>query len=424
MLLSASRSTLLCYLVGAYLFFFYMQASLRWDSFQTVRFHFTFGAILSVLCLVKHFSSGRVNKNAMLGLQTPRYRKLKRSVFWLILILAVYTLFSLDPVESRDVFINRFLKFVMISFFICVAVENENGLKVILLCILLAWFKILFEGFWGWLGGGMMWQNQGIMRLHGAAPFVRHPNSFSAFALGTIAFCIAFWPHLRSPLEKIAVSAMFLFSMVIILFTGSRSGYVTILLASVYLFFKLKKNKLKIFLAVCFACILFAGFIPSQYVERLESIYTGEEAEGDSGGTRLVIMQDAMEVLKIYPFGVGVQAFPSVRVELFDRFQNVHMLYLEVLTNVGPLGLIIFLMLVYRIIRLAIENVESGRAKDKNFLVAVNKFAIIFISFRLVFGIFAMDLYEPHWWLMVGLIMSSSFILSREKYVERTDFRS
>jgi hypothetical protein len=51
------KATYLSYLTGAYLFFFYMEASLRWPAFEAIRFHFVFGLILTVLCSFKYLSS-------------------------------------------------------------------------------------------------------------------------------------------------------------------------------------------------------------------------------------------------------------------------------------------------------------------------------------------------------------------------------
>ena len=81
-------------------------------------------------------------------------------------------------------------------------------------------------------------------------------------------------------------------------------------------------------------------FVPGQYFERFDTIYTMEEKEGASSATRIEILKDAVEIFASHPFGVGIQAFPAVRKTTFGREQDTHNLYLEVATNLGIQGLL------------------------------------------------------------------------------------
>ena len=82
--------------------------------------------------------------------------------------------------------------------------------------------------------------------------------------------------------------------------------------------------------------------IPSGYIERAETIFTQKDKEGNSTGTRKEILRDAWTVFLDNPLGVGVGAFPAVRQQRFGRTQDTHILYLEIGTNLGIQGLIIF----------------------------------------------------------------------------------
>jgi O-Antigen ligase len=415
------KYSLLSSLTGAYLFFFYMQASLRWEAFEAIRFHFTFGLLLTCLCLVRFFKNDRSNFTARrLGLRggDPSKRLISISLVF-ILIAGAYTIFTFAPEESSRVFSDRIVKFALISFFIFVSVNRLDDLKVVVLGILLAWLKISSEGFIGWFTGGLMWENQGIQRLHGASPFVGHPNSFSAFALGCFAFAFAMRPMASSAIDKALLSALAFFSIIIVIFTGSRSGYVAIVLVSIFLFFRLKTNKLKIFFLALLGFLALLPLVPEQYYGRFESIFTGEEAEGNSSGTRMVIMQDAIEMYLTYPMGIGVQAFSEVRLEMFGRVQNIHMLYLEVLTNLGPFGFIVFSLFVVRLLSLASWNIKNAALLESNYIKSLSTFVFMFLMFRLVFGLFAMDLYEPHWWLASGLLLACFKLLLLDPDFER-----
>jgi hypothetical protein len=412
------KATFLSYLTGAYLFFFYMEASLRWSAFRSIRFHFVFGLLLTVLCLFKYLSNKQPKVNTVTikkGKPKNDFNKpLLNVVFLFIAVLGIYSVASMARDISTDIYINRVIKFALISFFIVASVEKVKDLKVIMIFLLLAWFKISSEGFIGWITGSQMWQNQGVQRLHGSSPFVGHPNSFSAFGVGCLAFALYLYKGFQEKWLKIMMAALIVFSIVIIIFTGSRSGYVAVFLAALYLFIKKKEGKLKVFFISLVVMIAMAPLIPEQYYERFESIYTGKAKEGNSSNTRTVIMIDALKIYAKYPLGVGIQAFSTVRIDMFGRFQNVHMLYLEVLTNIGPIGLILFLVFIRRLMRLNSLNIQNTNNKstveyDCNkliFLNAISQGVSAYLILRLIFGLFAMDLYEPHWWLLLGLVLA------------------
>lgn len=412
------KATILSYLTGAYLFFFYMQASLRWPAFEAIRFHFVFGLILTVLCLAKHFSNKQFNiskQPAKRGKPVNDLSKpLVNAAFLFIAVMGFYSVASYVPDISMDVYNRRVIKFALISFFIFTSVEKVKDLQVIIFFLLLAWLKIGSEGFIGWVTGSLMWQNQGVQRLHGASAFVGHPNSFSAFGVGCLAFSLYLFKGFQDKRLKLMMATILVFSLVIIIFTGSRSGYVAVVLAAIYLFFKMKEGKLKVFFVSMVVLIALMPMIPEQYYERFESIYTGEEKEGNSSGTRTVIMTDALKIYAEYPLGIGVQAFSSVRIDMFGRLQNIHMLYLEILTNLGPLGVIIFFIFIKRIFYLNNLNIakteillkKNNQDTDLLFLQSLSKAIIAFLVLRLIFGLFAMDLYEPHWWLVLGLTLA------------------
>jgi putative inorganic carbon (HCO3(-)) transporter len=423
-IIESEKATYLSYLTGAYLFFFYMEASLRWPAFEAIRFHFVFGLILTVLCSFKYLSSKQTivtrNGTKRTIIAKDDSRPLLNAVYLFLAVLGIYAFASMAREISTDIYINRVIKFALISFFIVTSVEKVKDLQVIVIFLLLAWFKISSEGFIGWVTGSQMWVNQGVGRLHGSSPFVGHPNSFSAFGVGCLAFSLYLYKAFQDRFLKIMIAAIVVFSFVIIIFTGSRSGYVAVVLASIYVFFKMKEGKLKVLFISLVVLIALAPVIPEQYYERFESIYTGKAKEGNSSNTRTIIMTDALKIYVEYPLGIGIQAFSTVRMDMFGRLQNIHMLYLEILTNLGPLGLIMFFIFIRRMFylnKISIAKTEKLLQGDKPakgliFLQSLSKAIMVYMILRLIFGLFAMDLYEPHWWLMLGLTLAVHKLLT------------
>jgi putative inorganic carbon (HCO3(-)) transporter len=417
------EASYLSYLTGLYLFFFYMEASLRWPAFEAVRFHFVFGLILTILCSFKLLSN---SKTVQSKLDYTQSNSLKNTALLLIFILFFYSIFSVSRDISLEMFDRKVFKFSLISFFIVMSVSNIRDLKVIVLFIMLAWFKICLEGGHGWITGSLMVENQGIMRLRGAGDFVQHPNSFSAFGVGCLPFAIYLFQASKIKLLKYFFAVLLVLSIIIIIFTGSRSGYVAVLLAAIYFFFKMKEGKFKVFFLSSILFVALAPIVPEQYYDRFESIYSGKEAQGNSSGTRKIIMEDALEIYLEYPMGIGVNTFSVVRMEMFNRKQNIHMLYLEVLTNIGPIGFIVFMLFIKKLLLINNWNIKQSlliKNDEFSFVNGLAKAMFAYLVLRMIFGLFGMDLYEPHWWLILGLSIASYKLiisaLKKEKEKEK-----
>lgn len=398
----------LSYLVGFYIFAFYLELHFRIPVLSTIRFQFIFGAFLSLICLVKFVSEKHSG---------AAFQPVTKTVFILLFVMGIYTVFAINKEAAFRVYPDRVLKFALVAFFIYVAVNKIADLRVILGFMLLAWLKLGQEGLVGWYTGSMVWENQGIPRLRGSTAMFGHPNSYSGFAVGCLPFCIFLLAAVKSNLLRLGLLALLFCSLIIIMSTGSRTGYVAVLLGALYFFMKLKKGKIKIILLAVVALSLSINFIPEAYKERFNSIFTGEEKEGRSSEKRLEIIEDALAVYSHYPMGVGVASFTKVREQMFARNQDTHNLYLEILTNIGPVGLVLFIVFIKNIITL--NNKNCSRIKTQPYLpnsdaklmnnlcLAINGF----IFLRLLLGLFGMDMYEIYWWMALGFTLAINKLL-------------
>jgi O-antigen ligase len=274
--------------------------------------------------------------------------------------------------------------------------------------------------------GTMVWENQGVIRLHGSTPIYNHPNSFAGMALGCLPFILYFYRFIPGYLQAVLL-VQFVLMLNIIVFTGSRTGYIGCMIMLVFLIWK-SKNRRRALLAVLPLVVALAYLVPQQYIERAETLTVEKEGEGGSVDARLQILRDAWQVFLDNPLGVGVQAFPAVRKSRFGRQQDTHNLYLEVATNLGIQGLIIFLGFITALLRVLTRLVSSinrqinqlekeiagirhgnqggkqmGRhLLDLRIMLATGKAVYLFLIIRLSLGIFGHDLYEIYWWFALG----------------------
>jgi hypothetical protein len=249
-------------------------------------------------------------------------------------------------------------------------------------------------------------------------------------ALGTLPFVYYLWPATKRVFKPILLLQVGLV-LNIIIFTGSRTGYVGLLMmiAFVFLQSKYKKKFLAVFALLCIVSI---PFVSQQYYTRFETIFTLQDTVGGSIEKRIQILHDAWQIFLKHPFGVGIEAFEHVRFYYFGREQATHNLYLQVATHLGIQGFIIFFLLIYKLMNLLIRlkksfsrqvagleeklshsdldeesksEMEAHRA-DLKLMMFTSQAVFLFIFLRLVLGMFGMDLYEIYWWFAIGLTIS------------------
>jgi hypothetical protein len=414
-----------CYVVC-----WYLQIGYRVPFLGKIRFELVYAIILLFVML---FTVG------LPKLENP----LMKYLILLFLCFVVEIPFSYDPILSWNVFVDKVIKFAFMAIFIVAFVKNPKSLVFFIGAFMLACFKMGQEGLWGQITGGLVWQNQGIMKLHGATPMYRHPNSFAGMALGTLPFIYYLFP-LVHVFMKIILIVMLAFSINIVLFTGSRTGYVAFIVFIIYIII-ISKNKFKIITCIIIFGIICIPIIPNDYVERFHSIFTGKEKEGGSREARIVILKDAIKIFIAHPFGVGIGAFPAIRKELFGRTQDTHNLYLEVATNLGIQGFVVFMLYIYNMMKVLnhirkkalkqMQLIEESLHQSNNnhfninninphlqnlkYIYAISSSVSVFIIIRLALGLFGMDLYEIYWWFALGLTIALFNI--NEYAIKRTE---
>lgn len=404
-------------LFSGYVFIWYLQIGYRIEALGAVRFEFLYASLLTVIAML---FTPKIDSDCPL---------IPYIVLYFFTILAQIP-FSHDLNTSWEVFINRIIKFAFLSFFIVAFVRSPKHLKYFLAAFLLACLKMGQEGLVGKISGSLIWENQGIMRLHGSTPMYAGPNSFAGMALGTLPFVYYMWPFANRYVKLILFSIAIL-SLNIIVYSGSRTGYVGLFVFITYMIINSdKKKKLISRLALLAAVII--PLLSTDYIGRFDSIFTGKDKEGQSIEERIQILNDAWQIFKENPLGVGVAAFPKVRMERFGRFQDTHNLYFQIATNLGIQGLIIASMLIYKLLRMLKEirifsqtnllrfSVTDGRfhealCDDLKFMEACALATSSFIIVRLALGLFGMDLYEIYWWFSIGITIALYSMMGKLK---------
>ena len=417
----------------------YISVNERMDLLRAVRFEFLLGLAASICAVLR------------LVRQPPAIGRSRPLILWMIglfIVIAIQVPFAADQYYAPMVFNDRVCKFAVLAFLISAMVDTPKVMKAFLAAFLFSVFYITLEATQGLISGGLYWQSQGIMRLHGAVGQYGHPNSLGGVSLGSLPFVVFLFLPIRNWLLRLGLLAVLVTSMICVIYSGSRTSYIGLLALLLWVWFQQKK-KLRFAAIVLGIGLVAVPLIPQQYVGRFKSI-GGKEVEGGSKIARIQILKDAIVVFQEHPFGVGVASFPVVRYARFERSQDTHNLYLEVATNLGIQGFIVFVGFVtvmlmtfrraafdLRAQAVALRRAARGATlqgplrrqavkhlRDLDFLESTAKAGAGFIIVRLALGAFGMDMYEIYWWFGSGLAISLSGLVvatrKRTRYLAMT----
>jgi len=431
-------STVITVLFNFYVFIWWLEIGKRVPFCAKIRLEFLVGAILGVLALYRFFSN-------------PDRSKHNSDIATIIIIYLLVLLISVPLAVDVDVawnaYVNRVFKFALMSFFISQFVTSPKTLKFFCFSSFLAFFKVGQEALYGKLTGSMVWYNQGIPRLHGPPnTMFGHPNSLSGKTLSLLPFLWYLFPVLKNKWVRLLILIQLVFSVNILIFTGSRTGYVTCIVMLIVLGI-MSQKKWRTFLLILLVAIIAIETVPGDYKERFLSAFTGQERVGHSKAKRLDLLRDSLRVFLEYPLGVGLFCFPIIQQQEGRNPQETHNLYTQILSETGIQGAIGFLFFISVLwkkmsniklkIQTYIRNISklkityikvndsninkklSERQSDLSLLLAIINATQLFIITRLILGFFGHDLLEIYWWIAAGLVIAVTnlvHVIEKELY--------
>ena len=416
------RGTLITLLFNFYVITWWLEVGKRVGFLGQIRFEFLIAALLGFIIVFHPVKMPQLD---------PAEKRIVKGIFFYFLALLISLIISQDFSRSLDIVVNRVLKLAAMTLFMTFFIQSPRHLWYFLISTFASYFKVGQETFRGRITGSMVWENQGIMRLNGPTnSMFGDPNSLSGKTVSLLPYLWFLFPLIKK-YWKVIVLIQVIFAINIIVFTGSRTGYLatcTMLLA--FWWYSAKKGKLFLGLIVLLLVTLFA--VPTQYKARFMSSFEGKEAEGHSKQTRVGLLHDAALVFMEYPYGVGPGCFIVVQARAGRNEQETHNLYTQILTEIGFQGFIAFVYFIYSVVKslritrekgvktirklslpehqlkgmsVDLQNLFSSEKKKLKMLHAVCDGTLVFLFIRGVLGIFGHDLYEIYWWIAAGLAL-------------------
>ena len=337
------------FIFAVYQAVYFFNPAKRWwgESVPELPYSYIVVVLMAVL-FIKSFS--KYNANSLLRM--PQFR-------WMYLLVFIYWVTSFYAVlpAAHDLAFTYFLKLVIIisiAFKLC---QSDKDLNVMLYGYIFGAWYISFLA--------MQKGRNGAGRVEGIGT-VDSPdaNGLAAAIAPSAVLCLYyFWTASNNKIRLLIVGAGAFIANGLVLI-NSRGAIIAVALSCGlfmwHMYFSSFQRRFQKAAAVGITLFGLVGallIVDQAFIDRLHTMTTQsvKNTEQESGATRFIFWQSAFEMSKDYPLGNGFQGFnvysPIYLPEGIDtgasRNRSVHSTWFETLTEVGYVGLFVFVMMLY-----------------------------------------------------------------------------
>jgi O-antigen ligase len=335
------------------------------------------------------------------------------SIAKLIAALTVYAVLTVPLVEwPGTVFrfgLEKLAKAVVFYFFTAALVTTSHRLKMLVTVFTLAQvFRFLeplylheTEGYWGSMASTADWGS--MQRLSGAPLDVVNPNGLAFVILTAICFMHFLWS--RTAIGRLAYLCALPLAVYTLTLTGSRSGMIGLL--SIFLVVVAKSRRKAVLLTVAALAIVFAlPRLGPDLADRYLSIVDSTARNAGSAEGRVEgVMRDLRVAMRRPLFGHGLGTSREANANFGGNDQPSHNLYTEVAQEIGFLGLILFVAILYTVATNLYTTlaIVRSRPQAEDYLKRLTDALQVWLALNLVFSLASYGLTSYEWYLMAGL---------------------
>jgi putative inorganic carbon (hco3(-)) transporter len=352
-----------------------------------------------------------------LFLQFPRgvlivfYNKQGKLFLAFVCVMIAGIPFSLYP---RGSFMSVFRDYWSVVLFFCAFLIVIDSVPRLLTTLLLGSLGAGLYSLFAVMSGSFSGQ-----RLYFGGMF--DPNDLAFFALSFLPFNVLFITRDNATWKRLACIFSFLISILLILLTGSRGGFLALLVAFLMFFFtrtRTLKPSTKALLIVVFA--VFAVFNISKIdLSRYQSITSIQDDYNLSDETgRLNIWKIGIRTLLENPLtGVGVSSFGEAvgrdregRGLGLVRWQAPHNMFIQVAVETGIVGFFLYIVMTLNVFRIF----ARARKTQSHHILKISEMGRIGFMGLLVSGFFLSQAYSIYWPFYIALSSVVGRLISQE----------
>lgn len=290
-----------------------------------------------------------------------------------------------------------------------------------------------------WLAGSTIYSyytdpayiRMGIQRAKALTLTMGDPNSVAASLAFSIPFALMLLKTYRKPIIRLGLLALSMLSVYTIIYTGSRSGMVTLIFLAFVMAVRARHKIPALFLTVAILLSVWS-VMPEMYQKRFMTMWAPEgEQRGakQSADARWQGFVLGSKMLIDRPvLGVGVGNFPTAWYWKYTyngvhAWAQPHNMLGQLIGELGLLGLLAFVSLYYLTVRHNLRNAVFLRRFTRpppelaGFLSITGAISISLILL-MISGLFGHNLYRYNWYYYAGLVVAMESILYSYKKKE------
>lgn len=356
------------------------------------------------------FAKTAVHKELGLFLKTP----LNKPIFFYLIICLIST--GLGIIGGRVnakvgfFYVLKYFEYFIVYFMVVNHIETKEQVNRFLICLFITCFLVAIYGILQIPLGGRV-----------TAPFegeAGEPNTFGGYLLFVGALAVSLFPKAEDTRAKFFIGILIFTIIPPLLFTYSRSTYFAMIPVGLYL--SLRSARPAILIGIFLAILVASPFLlPKSVIDRLKYTVSQAERAGQiqvgqirldtSLSSRLSSWQKAsIGIIQQPVLGHGVTGFGFVDAQ-----------YFRVLVEVGFVGLLIFLYLLFSIFKMAIQTSRQLITPYYKGLVTGFMAGYIGILFHAIGAntFIIVRIMEP-FWLMAAIVFVLPKIETQEYYAD------
>jgi len=353
-------------------------------------------------CSILFYVASKLRAGEPLIVWTQELKML--TLFWSLGLL--FAPIAASPGDSFNVLFDPLIKILIVFAMQITLIDTRSRFRAMLGIMVFCESLYSLGSIRTFLTGGYSEMTSFHARIKGWGEYLSNPNDIAcvlALMLPLAVICAM----LQRGWKRWLFFACAGVSAVAILFTYSRSGFLALIASCGLLIWKaIRGRRAKTLLPIAVVAAVLLVALPSKYMTRLSTIFEPETDPTNSAQEREGHMIRAYEIAISRPvFGVGMGNFHIYGI----NEMRAHNAYLETASELGVIGLIIFLVIIFAplrsLFRIERETAADGPWPDPGKHIVSACLQASFVAF-VIYGFFGSIQYDSYLYSLVAFTVA------------------
>ena len=267
---------------------------------------------------------------------------------WLLLLSLISVSFSVWPGGSLQFFMDYAWKDGVVFFLVANLLTSVGRARKFCWAFVLFAAVNSFMGLQNWRTGNMM--GGSTNRIEGGfAGLASNPNDLGLLLDISLPLVWYAYTTAKTTATRYMALLTIIASAGTVVITFSRGAFVGLLVVAGLFAWKLGKGKrVRIFVLIAVLLPAMLVILPAGYSDRMLSIFSSDMDETGSRDERIKLMEAGVTSMIEHPLGVGLGMNILASVDSGTGWHVIHNTYLQVGVELGVLGFILYLLLIWK----------------------------------------------------------------------------